>query len=197
MPSVRLIRAAELLEREGEITGRFPRGLVSGWALEANAGWVLQAVNLEGETLPTSGHSRPHSRSATLDVMTLVQGGLSVHPVYLCQLCYVPSSSSPPLLGGGVAAVQLLPGLPGAIPLLAWVAAPEHSVLHRDHTATQELEIRIIISLIRCHATGAEEVVKPGWGLGKSPFFHSFLPMPSSNTKSRKKGGGKQKLFST
>lgn len=55
-------------------------------------------------------------------------------------------------------------------PLPAWVAAPKHPVSHWDCAVTQQLEMRMI-PLILCCATGVEEIVKPAWGLGMSPFL--------------------------
>lgn len=120
---------------------------------------------------PPADTRRPPSRST----MTLVQGGLSVHPVHLCHLCYTLSSSSPSLRGGGV-------------------AAPCGHVKESDPTAgtdTSSRTSRVARGLFCNSGTGVEDNNFPhslpyhrcrskiaGWGLGKSPFSIPSSPCP-------------------
>lgn len=101
-PSVILIRALELLEREGEIPAGFPHGFVSGWSLGLMFRWVLQAENLEIETMLSWD---PMARLLHY-LRWCWCTWLSVHPAHLGYLCYIPRSSSLSFLGSAVAAAR-------------------------------------------------------------------------------------------
>lgn len=171
MPSVTLIRASELLEGEVEIAAMFLHGLVPGWP----PGPDVSAVGCRSRSwrlCPPADTRRPRSRST----MTLVQGGLSVHPVHLCHLCYTPSSSSPFLRGSGVAAP--CGHMKESDPTAGTDTSSRTSRVARGpccNSGTGDEDNNFPYSFL-CHRYRSKIA---GWGLGKSPFSIPSSPCPA------------------